>query len=222
MLPNYDAKAIAAVMGISFLEEEPVEPGQENAPTRAMSRQALKRKLTSGRRGPQGGVKIIMVVDSAHVEKGQKLHPKKGEVKKGAKGYILTSYRSEVPNPSPVLIEQAVERGLPRSALRHVAKWIAGSKKDNISALEYKIVPRTTLERRTDTLSPQESERTERVARLFVQARTALGTDDEAREFMTTPHPLLDGRSPIDIAKTDLGARRIEQILNSLEYGLAL
>ena len=39
---------------------------------------------------------------------------------------------------------------------------------------------------------------------------------------MTTPHPLLDGRTPIDAARTDLGARRTEQILNALEYGLAL
>ncbi len=53
-------------------------------------------------------------------------------------------------------------------------------------------------------------------------ALRALGTEAEAREFMTTPHPELEGRSPIDAAKTDLGARRAEQILNALEYGLAL
>ncbi len=71
-------------------------------------------------------------------------------------------------------------------------------------------------------LSPQESERTERVARLFVHATRALGTPAEARAFMTTPHPELEGRSPVDAAKTDLGTRRTEQILNALEYGLAL
>ena len=84
------------------------------------------------------------------------------------------------------------------------------------------MVPKTTLERRETRLSPQESERTERVARLFVHARRALGTAAEARAFMTTPHPELDGRTPIDAAKTDLGTRRTEQILNALEYGLAL
>ena len=88
--------------------------------------------------------------------------------------------------------------------------------------LEWGVVPKTTLERREKQLSPQESERTERVARLFVHARRALGTEAEAREFMTTPHPRLDGRSPIEAAKTDLGTRRAEQILNALEYGLAL
>ena len=124
--------------------------------------------------------------------------------------------------PSSVLIEKAVEIGLPRLALRHVAAQIAGADKAKIAALEWVIVPKTTLERRTEQLSPLESERTERVARLFVHTRRALGSETEARAFMTTPHPLLDGRTPIDAARTDLGARRTEQILNALEYGLAL
>ena len=125
-------------------------------------------------------------------------------------------------SPSSTLIEKAVEIGLPRLALRHVAAQIAGADKAKIASLEWVIVPKTTLERRTEQLSPLESERTERVARLFVHARRALGTEAEARAFMTTPHPLLDGRTPIDAARTDLGARRTEQILNALEYGLAL
>jgi len=54
-----------------------------------------------------------------------------------------------------------------------------------------------------------------------VHARRALGTEAEAREFLTSPHPELDGRSPIDAAKTDLGTRRTEQILTALEYGQA-
>jgi len=122
---------------------------------------------------------------------------------------------------SAVLIEKAVEGGLPRNALRHVAELIAGGDKAKASALERGIVPKTTLERRETKLTPQESERTERIARLFVHARRALGTEAEAREFMTTPHPELDGRTPVEAARTDLGTRRTEQILNALEYGLA-
>jgi len=125
-------------------------------------------------------------------------------------------------SPSPALIEKAVESGLPRKALRHVAARIAGNDNAKIAALEWGIVPKTTLERREKKLSPQESERTERVARLFVHARRALGTEAEARAFMTAPHPELGGRSPLDAAKTDLGTRRTEQILNALEYGLAI
>jgi putative toxin-antitoxin system antitoxin component (TIGR02293 family) len=119
-------------------------------------------------------------------------------------------------------IEMAVENGLPRSALRHVAASIAGDDKAKISALEFGVVPKTTLERRATKLTVAESERTERLARLFVQARRALGSEPEAREFMTTPHPQLDGRSPVETARTDLGTRRTERILTALEYGLAV
>ena len=58
-----------------------------------------------------------------------------------------------------------------------------------VAALEWSIVPKTTLERRQTRLSPRESERTERVARLFVHARRALGSEEEARAFVTAPHP---------------------------------
>lgn len=138
-------------------------------------------------------------------------------------GGRLSQFKNDrVSSPSHVFIEKAVESGLPRKALRHIAELIAGDDKTRVSAVEWGVVPKTTLERRESKLSPQESERTERVARIFVHARRALGTEAEAREFMTTPHPELDGRSPIDAVKTDLGARRTEQILNALEYGLAI
>jgi putative toxin-antitoxin system antitoxin component (TIGR02293 family) len=111
---------------------------------------------------------------------------------------------------------------MPRTALRHLAEGLADGDTAKVAAIERGIVPKTTLDRRTNQLSPQESERTERVARLCVHARRALGTDAEAREFMTAPHPELDGRTPVEAARTDLGTRRTEQILNALEYGLAL
>ena len=141
------------------------------------------------------------------------IHISSGALKRSWKG---------LSTPSALLIEQAVEHGLPRQALRHLAGFLAGDDKTKIPQIERVVVPKTTLERRSEQLSPHESERTERIARLFVHARRALGTEAEAREFMTTSHPRLDGRSPMEAAKTDLGTRRVEQLLNALEYGLAL
>jgi putative toxin-antitoxin system antitoxin component (TIGR02293 family) len=124
--------------------------------------------------------------------------------------------------PSVAFLERAVEVGFPRVALRRLVERLVGDDKSKISGLEWDVVPKTTLERRKNKLSTEESERTERIARLFVHSRRALGTEAEAREFMITAHPDLDGRSPFDAAKTDLGARRTEGILNALEYGLAV
>jgi putative toxin-antitoxin system antitoxin component (TIGR02293 family) len=210
MLPNYDAKAIAEVMGLAFVR------GFEEA-------NAAGGRFKSG--SSKGGHDFIIEVDDAPmliVEMTEKNALASFETSKTSHGRAFPFKSHQVSSPSALFIEKAVENGLPRKALRHVAECIAGGDKAKIPALEWGVVPKTTLERREIKLSPQESERTERVARLFVHARRALGTEAEARAFMTTPHPELDGRSPIDAAKTDLGTRRAEQILNALEYGLAL
>jgi putative toxin-antitoxin system antitoxin component (TIGR02293 family) len=204
MLPNYDAKAVAEVMGIAFLRDP--EAGPASPATTAKVVRSVKRTsgATAGKFVINVGDAPVRIVES-RTGTGQPTHK-----------------ADRMWPPSPVLIEKAVERGLPRLVLRHVAEHLAGGDRAKISPLEWAVVPRTTLERRADQLSPLESERTERVARLFVHAVRTLGTEAEARAFMTTPHPLLDGRGPIDAAKTDLGTRRAEQILNALEYGLAL
>lgn len=215
MLPNYDAKAIAEVMGIAFVRrsEDVCSPGASKAGKG-------RRKSVSA----TSGYDFIIHVDDATmlIVEITKNTLVSFETSEALVGRVSQLKSCRVSSPSPVFIEKAVESGLPRKALRHVAEWIAGGDQGKAAALEWGVVPKTTLERRQTRLSPQESERTERVARLFVHARRALGTDAEARQFMTTPHPELDGRNPIDAARTDLGTRRTEQILNALEYGLAL
>lgn len=201
MFTDYDAKAVAEVMGLAFVrgsKEGDVEKGHHEF--------------------------IIQVDDALMLIVEVKANKSwvSFDTSKAFRGSLSQFKSRRVSSPSPVFIEKAVESGLPRKALRHLAECIVGRDERKISALEWGVVPKTTLERRESKLSSQESERTEWVARLFVHARRALGTAAEAREFITTPHPELDGRSPIDAAKTDLGTRRAEQILTALEYGLGL
>jgi len=135
---------------------------------------------------------------------------------------ITTRRTAPAAPPTPATIEHAVQHGLPRAALHTLARRLAGTDPTRIARIEWGIVPRTTLERRQTRLSPEESERTERAARLFVHATRALGTEAEGRDFMTTPHPMLGGKTPLEAARTDLATRRAEHILHALEYGLAL
>jgi putative toxin-antitoxin system antitoxin component (TIGR02293 family) len=218
MLPNYDAKAVAEVLGLAFLRGSKNDSSPAPAPAS---------KVEKGRFRPIRSAldrDFVIHVDNAAVLIVESKAKNTWAPFARAKTFSsrLSNFESHISSPSSVFIEKAVEKGLPRQALRHVAEWLAGGDKTKVSALEWGVVPKTTLERRETKLSPQESERTERIARLFVQARRALGTEAEAREFMTTSHPELDGRSPIDAAKTDLGTRRTEQLLTALEYGLAL
>lgn len=201
MLANYDAQAVAQVMGIAFLAAE-----------RARSR---SNKPAADVLGTPFDIDVggspIRVVEAMT----RRAVPASGPAGRDGEA-------PENPILSAVMIEKAVEHGLPRHALRHVAEALAGGDKSKVAAIEWGVVPKTTLDRRVTRLSQQESERTERVARLFVQARRALGTAAEAREFMMAPHPALEGRSPVEASRTDLGTRRAERILTALEYGLAL
>jgi putative toxin-antitoxin system antitoxin component (TIGR02293 family) len=65
----------------------------------------------------------------------------------------------------------------------------------------------------TEKLTSPESERAERIARLFVIAEEVLGREEEARDFLFSPHEKLDGHSPIDWMRTEIGGRNVEQIL---------
>ncbi len=65
-----------------------------------------------------------------------------------------------------------------------------------------------------------ESERTERLARVIAAAEAVWDDQNDAREWLTTPHPELGGRPPIECALTELGARQVESLLDRLQYGL--
>jgi len=64
-----------------------------------------------------------------------------------------------------------------------------------------------------------QSERLERLARVMALAEDVWESRDDARRFLTTPHALL-GERPLDLAQTELGARRVEDLLWRLEYSL--
>ena len=217
MLPTYDAKSIAEVMGLAFARG----PGADSPPTATPKAGKARSRAIPAPPAPDFVIRVDDTPLHIVAVVTQQLQSIADTPRTAAVGR-RRSQAPPVPSPSPLLIEKAVEGGLPRTALRHVAERIAGSDPAKIAALEWGVVPKTTLERRGTRLSLQESERTERLARLFVHARRALGTEAEARAFMTAPHPELDGRTPIEAARTDLGTSRAEQILNALEYGLAL
>jgi putative toxin-antitoxin system antitoxin component (TIGR02293 family) len=43
---------------------------------------------------------------------------------------------------------------------------------------------------------------------------------EDALEFLNAAHPLLGSRPPLEVAETELGARRVEDLLMKLEYSL--
>jgi putative toxin-antitoxin system antitoxin component (TIGR02293 family) len=117
-------------------------------------------------------------------------------------------------------LEQMVRDGLPKRSLQLVASR-ALPDGEPASSLVYRVVPVATFKRRV-RLTPEESARTERLARVVALSESIWNDDEETRAFLNRPHPLLDNRPPIEVASTELGARRVEQLLHSAEQGLPL
>lgn len=80
----------------------------------------------------------------------------------------------------------------------------------------------STLRRRkrSGRLDPRESERVERVARIYDMAvRLFGGNADVAREWLNTPDSWLRGATPLDHSETELGAREVEDLIGRIEHG---
>src|SRR5271170_1206044 len=115
-------------------------------------------------------------------------------------------------------LESSVSGGLPKVALRRTLERVYLTAGDVRQAI-YRVVPEATFKRRT-LLSREEGERTERLARIIAAAEYVLDDREDAREWLTKPHPELDGRTPLQAAESELGARRVEQVLDSILFGL--
>jgi putative toxin-antitoxin system antitoxin component (TIGR02293 family) len=60
----------------------------------------------------------------------------------------------------------------------------------------------------------------ERLARVIALSELLWDDPEAAQRFMSTPHPELRNRSPLDCAGTELGARQVEDVVMRALYGL--
>lgn len=117
-------------------------------------------------------------------------------------------------------LELVVQEGLPSQSVEVTIDHIS----PHDPAPRYQIVPRATLSRRIkngERLSAEESEKLQRVARVFAMALDVWGSVEDAREFMVKRHPMLDDRSPFEASLSEIGAREVESILGRLLFGSA-
>ena len=64
------------------------------------------------------------------------------------------------------------------------------------------------------------TDRLTRVARVMARAEEALGDAEKARRWLRKPNRALQGRVPLDPARSEAGARIVEQALGRIEHGL--
>lgn len=83
-------------------------------------------------------------------------------------------------------------------------------------------ISRSTLQRRkaAGRLSPDESDKVIRFSRLLRQATDLFGSSEKARAWLKFPQYGLGGAVPLDYAKTEAGAREVENLLGRMKYGV--
>jgi putative toxin-antitoxin system antitoxin component (TIGR02293 family) len=116
-------------------------------------------------------------------------------------------------------LESAIAAGLPKRSLERLSARLHADRRE-ANTYKFKVVPQATWKRRTKRLSVVESERTERLARVLATAEYVWDDRERARTWMNSEHRELDGRKPLEVARTELGARRVEGLLDRLFFGL--
>jgi putative toxin-antitoxin system antitoxin component (TIGR02293 family) len=117
------------------------------------------------------------------------------------------------------LIRQ-VEHGFSFKALRVLASY-SGMPGPLIASIVG--IPSRTLARRkaAGRLAPQESERLLRISNVIERAVELFEGDIAATvTWLTAPQKSLDHHSPLIYARTEVGAREVENLIGRLEHGV--
>jgi putative toxin-antitoxin system antitoxin component (TIGR02293 family) len=116
-------------------------------------------------------------------------------------------------------IMRLVRRGLPVTTVEFVLQ----TGRLTLAELDRIVLPRKTLmnRRRLGLLTPEQSDRLVRVARLIAVAEETFGNQDKANVWLRRPTTALRGERPLDLLDTDEGARQVETLLGHIGHGIA-
>jgi len=114
---------------------------------------------------------------------------------------------------------ESIDEGLPAGLMGETQERLAVGPEEMASLLGISV---RTLKRRREsgTLTPIESERLYRIARLFRRATSVFESEEEARSWLKRPQMRLGGEVPLEIARLEPGAREAERLLGRIEYGI--
>ena len=115
---------------------------------------------------------------------------------------------------------RSVRRGLPYKAFERFIRNLSLSPEE---AMAFVDIPRRTAHRRKreGRLQPDESDRLLRASRVFGRALELFDGDrDAAVEWLTAPITALGGARPIELARTEVGAREVEATIGRIEDGV--
>ena len=119
----------------------------------------------------------------------------------------------------PTELVRRIQKGLPFSELQALRKQLDLPLDDLASKLS---ISRATLHRRKGggRLSSEESDKVVRFSRLLEHAANVFGNVERGRAWLKFPQYGLGGAVPLDYAKTEIGAREVDNLLGRIEYSV--
>jgi putative toxin-antitoxin system antitoxin component (TIGR02293 family) len=130
----------------------------------------------------------------------------------------LLGFKSAV--HSEVDLIDRLEKGLPVSTVQTLRARVGLSDEETYQL----IAPRRTLSRREASgqlLSPEEADKTVRIARVSARAQQVFGGKPEyAADWLRTAKSALGDRTPMRVLATESGALAVEELLVGIEHGM--
>jgi putative toxin-antitoxin system antitoxin component (TIGR02293 family) len=113
----------------------------------------------------------------------------------------------------------SVEAGLPLAA---IAGFVANS------GLQFKdvydvVIPARTLKHRRDRKEPlnlDESDKFARLVRIYDLTVKVFGDKEKALRWLNKPKHRFDERTPLQMLRTEVGGRMVENMLGQIEHGM--
>lgn len=120
---------------------------------------------------------------------------------------------------------EEIAAGLPIDAIVRVKK-VAGLSDEQMAQTVG--MSRRTLSRRiqsakmdkTKRLTPTESDRLYRLARIIARAVEVFGEEKEAQNWLKEPKTALSGKTPLEAIKTEPGVQQVDLLLGRIEQGI--
>lgn len=112
-----------------------------------------------------------------------------------------------------------MREGLPYAAMESTmtALGISRERLADIVHLPARTAARRKLQQK---LTPDESDRLFRVARVLAHARGTFGQPDKASRWLQRANQALAGQVPLDLLGTDIGVQLVEDILGRIDHGI--
>ncbi len=116
-------------------------------------------------------------------------------------------------------LQAALRQGIPYAAFEAVLSVLRINSKELAQLIG--VASRTLARRKAQgLLTPIESDRLYRVARITILAAEVLGSRQKARLWLHKDNQALGGDSPVSLLDTEIGEHQVEELLNRINFGI--